>query len=214
MIYPGEVFAQTQEFDTNIRQLLPYYDEMLEAIVLCLPTEAKRILELGCGTGELTRKLLHHCPDAHVTAVDYSPRMVDFLQAKLDLQGEKDRVKVVHLDFGAWANNEAHIDFTGHFDAVISSLAIHHLSDRMKEKLLQKIAHSLNPSGCFWNADPVLPEFPELANIYKQSRQKWAQQHNIDLDTVRSKVGKSETQGYSSQDQLATLDDHLQMLKK
>ena len=58
MIFPGEVFAETKEFDSNIRQLLPYYDEMLDAIALCVPPETNRILELGCGTGELTRKVL------------------------------------------------------------------------------------------------------------------------------------------------------------
>ena len=57
-IFPGEVFASTANFDTSIRQLLPRYDEMLDAITRCLPTTAKRILELGCGTGKLSLKVL------------------------------------------------------------------------------------------------------------------------------------------------------------
>ena len=213
MIFPGEVFAETKEFDTNIRQLLPYYDEMLGAIALCLPPETERILELGCGTGELTQKVLQHCPNAQLVAVDYSPRMIEFIQEKLDYQGQRDRVQTFQLDFGAWANDEAETNIGDNFDAVISSLAIHHLSDEMKGKLFQKIARSLNPNGRFWNADPLLPEFPELKDIYQQSRERWAQQQGLDLETVRSKLGKSETQGYSSQDQLATLDSHFHKLK-
>jgi trans-aconitate 2-methyltransferase len=212
MIFPGEVFAETKEFDTNIRQLLPYYDEMLDAIALCLPPETHRILELGCGTGELTRKVLQQCPQAQLTVVDYSPRMIDFVQEKLESQGERDRIQAQQLDFGAWANEET--DLGDNFDAVISSLAIHHLSDAMKGKLLQKIAHSLNPNGRFWNADPLLPEFPELSDIYQQSRQHWAQKQGFDLEAVRSKIGKSENQGYSSHDQLATLESHFQMLQE
>jgi len=213
MIFPGEVFAETKEFDSNIRQLLPYYDEMLGAIALCLPPETERILELGCGTGELTQKVLQQCPNAQLVAVDYSPRMIKFIQEKLDYQVQRDRVQTFQLDFGAWANDEGETNIGDNFDAVISSLAIHHLSDEMKRKLFQKIARSLNPNGRFWNADPLLPEFPELKEIYQQSREQWAQQQGLDLETVRSKLGKSETQGYSSQDQLATLDSHFQMLK-
>lgn len=214
MIFPGEVFAETKEFDTNIRQLLPYYDEMLSAIALCVPPESKRILELGCGTGELTRKVLQQCPKAEIITVDYSPRMIDFVQEKMENQGEDQRIETIQLDFGAWAKNEAGSDLGNNFDAIISSLAIHHLSDDMKVTLFQKIASSLNPKGCFWNCDPLLPEFEELSDVYQQSRQRWAQKQGIDLDAVRSKIGKSETQGYSSQDQLATLDSQLEMLKK
>jgi len=214
MIFPGEVFAETKEFDTNIRQLLPYYDEMLDAIALCVPSQSSRILELGCGTGELTVKILQRCPNAQLVAVDYSPRMIDFVGAKLDNQGERDRVKTLQLDFGAWANDEADVEVGSPFDAIISSLAIHHLTDEMKGKLFQKIARSLNPGGQFWNADPLLPEFPELSDLYQQSRQCWARKQGLDLEAVRSKIGKSDTQGYSSQDQLATLDTHFQMLKE
>ena len=213
MIFPGEVFAETKEFDSNIRQLLPYYDEMLDAIALCVSASSGRILELGCGTGELTVKVLKQCPDAQLVAVDYSPRMIDFVANKLDQQGEGNRVKPLQLDFGEWANDEADAEIGNNFDAIISSLAIHHLTDEMKEKLFQKIARSLNPNGQFWNADPLLPEFSELSDIYQQSRQRWAQKQGYDLEAVRSKIGKSDTQGYSSQDQLATLETHLQMLK-
>lgn len=51
-MFPGEVFANTADFDTGIRQLLPRYDEMLDVLVRCIPSTAQSILELGCGTGE------------------------------------------------------------------------------------------------------------------------------------------------------------------
>ena len=53
-IYPGEVFADTKVFDVGIRQLLPHYDEMLDALSACVSPNARRLLELGCGTGELS----------------------------------------------------------------------------------------------------------------------------------------------------------------
>lgn len=214
MICPGEVFTDTKEFDTNIRQLLPYYDEMLSAIALCLSPDSQLILELGCGTGELTLQVLQQCPNAQVVAVDYSPRMMTVIQDKLNVHGKQEQVQLRQLDFGAWANEQVGNDIGDHFDAIISSLAIHHLSDEMKGQLFHKIARSLKPNGSFWNADPLLAEFSELSEIYEQSRQRWAQQQGLDLDHVRAKIGQSETYGYSRYDQLATLDTHFQLLQQ
>lgn len=212
-IFPGEVFANTADFDASIRQLIPYYEELLDAIARCLPVEAKRILELGCGTGELTLRVLQRCPSARVIAMDYSPRMLDFVEGKLAGAHKGERWHAVEMDFGEWAHNGSAEIGTG-FDAVVSSLAIHHLSNEMKLKLFERIRSVLNPGGSFWNADPVLPDLPQLADTYQQARQSWAQQRGIDLDAVRAKLGRSEDYGYSSHDQLATLAEHLQMLEK
>ncbi|WP_239795805.1 methyltransferase domain-containing protein [Candidatus Nitrotoga arctica] len=46
-----------------------------------LAGEPKRILELGCGTGRLTRKIIEIFPNAKITAVDISSQMVDAVRA-------------------------------------------------------------------------------------------------------------------------------------
>jgi tRNA (cmo5U34)-methyltransferase len=211
-IFPGEVFANTADFDAGIRQLLPRYDEMLEVITRCLPSTSDRILELGCGTGELSLKILQRYPDVQVVALDYSPRMLEFAESKIAAAGYANRWSGMEADFGDWANNPEKFAMGGEFAACVSSLAIHHLQDEMKFQLFQQIAASLSPDGCFWNADPTLPESPVLIEVYQAAREEWASQQGITLEEVRGKVGTSDTQGYSSQDQLATLNAHLQML--
>jgi tRNA (cmo5U34)-methyltransferase len=44
-LFSGEVFANTADFDTGIRQLLTTYDEMFEVITRCLTSTNRRILE-------------------------------------------------------------------------------------------------------------------------------------------------------------------------
>jgi trans-aconitate 2-methyltransferase len=100
------------------------------------------------------------------------------------------------------------------FDAVVSSLAIHHLSDDMKFDLFQQIADNLRSHGCFWNADPTLPESPNLVEIYQKAREDWIHQQGINISEVNAKRGISDTQGYSSQDRLTNLETHLQMLSQ
>ncbi|WP_017314275.1 class I SAM-dependent methyltransferase [Mastigocladopsis repens] len=213
-LFPGEVFADTADFDTGIRQLLPRYDEMLLVITRCLVSTSRRILELGCGTGELSLKILNRCPDTQIVAIDYSPRMLQFAQSKITAAGYQQRWTGIEADFGDWANNPEKIGITGEFDACVSSLAIHHLKDEMKLKLFQRIRESLSEGGCFWNADPILPESPALAEVYKAVREEWATQQGTTLTEIRAKTGTTSTYGHSNQDQLATLDAHLQMLTK
>lgn len=213
-IYPGEVFASTDDFDVGIRQLIPYYDEMLAAIARCLPSQASRVLELGCGTGELSLQILQACPTAEVIALDYSWRMIQSASRKIEVAGYGDRWRGIAMDFGDWATGKNIDEIGERFDACASSLAIHHLSDAMKLKLFQRIKESLKPGGCFWNADPVVLESPQLSQVYQKAREEWAIAQGTTLAEVRAKLGTSNNYGYSSQDQLATLEEHLQMLKE
>lgn len=219
-VFPGEVFAQTKDFDAGMRELMPYYDDMLEAVARCVPSKSCRILELGCGTGELSLKILNRCPDAQVIALDYSPRMIEFAGEKIVKAGYQ-QWKGIEADFGEWVDNSEKFDIGTEFDACVSSLAIHHLSDEMKAKLFQRIGKSLKSGGCFWNADPVLSESPTLEAIYQAVGEEWSKKQGNTIKEVRSRLASNSdsvdyvaSHGYSSQDQLATLDAQLQMLKK
>lgn len=213
IIYPGEVFVETAAFDQGIRQLIPHYDLLLDTLIACVPTDATRLLELGCGTGELSSRLLKHCPSARLIALDYSPRMVAATTAKLSRLGLEKRARVLEVDFGVWANGEVSEEIDTGFDACVSSLAIHHLDDEMKKHLLSRIAQNLKSGGCFWNADPVVLE-SQLSEVYQKAREEWTRGTGTTLEEIRSRLGNSQPYGYSGQDRLATLDDHLAWLKK
>ena len=211
-IFPGEVFASTTDFDTSIRQLIPKYDEMLDTVVSCLPSGASKILELGCGTGELSLKLLQRYSGARIVAVDYSPRMIELAKSKIETAEFGDRWQGIEMDFGDWAKGET--EAVGHqFDAVVSSLAIHHLTNEMKLMLFRQINHSLNPSGVFWNADPVIQEYPLLSSVYQNLRDSWLSMQGISDEALRALKGTSRSYGHSQPDQLTSLDNHLQMLR-
>nr|WP_228049869.1 class I SAM-dependent methyltransferase [Tychonema sp. LEGE 06208] len=211
-IFPGEVFVNTADFDTGIRRLLPKYDEMLDVLVACIANTNQRILELGCGTGELSLKVLQRYPSAEIVAVDYSPRMLDFARAKIESAGYAARWTGIELDFGEWANNPNFSGLGDKFNAGISSLAIHHLEDEMKLKLFQRIGESLTAGGCFWNADPVVAESSAMKDIYGVAREDWALSQGETLAQIRAKVGTSVSYGYSNPDRLATLAAQLEML--
>ena len=60
----------------RIRAQLPRYDELQEQAIAAVPAPPERVLELGMGTGETTRRLIEAYPDAWVVGLDSSPDMV------------------------------------------------------------------------------------------------------------------------------------------
>jgi trans-aconitate methyltransferase len=60
----------------RIRAQVPRYDELQEQAIAAIPFPPERVLELGMGTGETTRRLIEAFPDAWVVGLDASPDMV------------------------------------------------------------------------------------------------------------------------------------------
>lgn len=64
------------EYLERIRSRIPRYDELQEQAIAAIPFPPERVLELGMGTGETTRRLIEAYPDAWVVGLDSSPDMV------------------------------------------------------------------------------------------------------------------------------------------
>jgi tRNA (cmo5U34)-methyltransferase len=60
----------------RIRSQVPRYDELQKEAIAAIPFPPERVLELGMGTGETTRRLIEAYPDAWVVGLDSSPDMV------------------------------------------------------------------------------------------------------------------------------------------
>jgi tRNA (cmo5U34)-methyltransferase len=72
----GQFDWTPDEYLERIRSRIPRYDELQEEAVKAIPFPPKRVLELGMGTGETTRRLIEAYPDAWVVGLDSSPDMV------------------------------------------------------------------------------------------------------------------------------------------
>jgi len=128
---------------------------MLDAVEPYL-TNGGRVLDLGSGTGRLTRLVLDRFPECSVVAADYSETMRAVAAKELSEYGE--RLSMVDLDMFDAPWHSADLEFSD-FDAVVSGFAIHHGRSFDEDKsLYQRICESLRPNGLFINLDHVAGE--------------------------------------------------------
>lgn len=104
---------------------VPRYEELQEAALDAIPFTPDRVLELGFGTAETTRRLLDRFPETRITGLDSSPEMV--FKAR-ELGWEDLRLGRIEdpLPDGPW-------------DLVIAVLAIHHLDSGGKRDLFRRV---------------------------------------------------------------------------
>lgn len=118
-----------------------------EAVLLAhVPQTVKRILDLGTGDGRLLALLKIERPQVKSVAVDFSPTMLNAVRERF---AADDTVKIVDH------NLDAPLPDFGHFDAVVSSFAIHHLEHDRKRQLYAEIFQCLEPGGIFCNLEHV-----------------------------------------------------------
>ncbi len=107
----------------------PFFD--LLALVEIRPN--LQVVDLGCGTGELTRQLADALPDSDVTGVDSSSQMLEAARARsLSRPG-------LHFEQGDQAQ------LTGEWDLIFSNAALHWTENHAE--LIPKLYQQLTPGG-------------------------------------------------------------------
>ena len=155
---------EAKEFDAIILKLIPYYPEMLDALVSAIPFDKSsviKVIDLGCGTGTVSKLVKSIFPDAVITCLDVAENMIEMAKNKLS---EWVDIRYQLGDFN-------HFNFDYKYDVAISSLSLHHLlTDEDKKNFYRRIYEALNPGGIFYNADNVIASNDYLQEVYME---KW-----------------------------------------
>ncbi|MDR0913256.1 MAG: class I SAM-dependent methyltransferase [Methanobrevibacter sp.] len=148
------------EYDQEFIKLIPKYIESIDALINSIPFEENakiRVLDLGCGTGVITKHIKEIYENSIVTCIDLSEKMIEIAKKNLKEYKNIDYLVGNFLDY----------DFKKGYDLVVSSLAIHHLvSDEDKKRLYKNIYEILNNNGVFYNNDKVQPPNEHIGKLY------------------------------------------------
>ena len=163
------LYERNQKVRTFFNEEIDTYDEVhstfmktKESLVDNLDKDVKRILDLGAGTGLELIHLFELFPNAEVTVIDITEKMLE----KLKERSFADHVTTICGDF-------FEVEFGNNYDAVISTSALHHFKKEEKIILYKKIFACLKNDGQFINCDYVAPS----EDIEKE--QLYELEHNI-----------------------------------
>jgi tRNA threonylcarbamoyl adenosine modification protein (Sua5/YciO/YrdC/YwlC family) len=136
----------------EIRADIPAYDAFQDSVAAASGAGARRILDLGTGTGETARRLLERHPEAALVGIDENEGMLALA---------RDRLPSSRVELLAGRIEEPLPE--GPFDLVASALAVHHLDDAGKASLFARVREALAPGGLFVLGDVVVPDDPAAA---------------------------------------------------
>jgi demethylmenaquinone methyltransferase/2-methoxy-6-polyprenyl-1,4-benzoquinol methylase len=133
------------------------------AALACLAGRPRRILDLGCGTGDLTISLARLAvKDVEIVGLDYSPTMLSRARQKVIGAGVGDKVAFVH-------GEATHLPFPDtHFDAVGISFAFRNLTYKnpLCEPHLVEVNRVLKPGGRYVIVESSQPENIVIRSLF------------------------------------------------
>lgn len=121
------------------------WEKSYQIFAEALPSECRKILDLGCGTGLELDKIWQKDPDIEVTGVDLCQNMLNKLLKK---HSDK-RLTTVCQDYFQYNFG------CRKWDAVISFESLHHFLPERKKELYQKIYNGLKNGGIFILGDYI-----------------------------------------------------------
>jgi tRNA (cmo5U34)-methyltransferase len=135
------------------RYFVPAREQQMKIIVDLLQGIANHghVLELCCGEGLLAEQILKAYPGAHYRGLDGSPHMLEQAGERLTPYVSRMKLEAFELADQGWRKLKSPVQ------AVVSSLAIHHLDGPAKQLLFKDVYAMLELSGAFIVADMVEP---------------------------------------------------------
>jgi tRNA (cmo5U34)-methyltransferase len=120
---------------------------------------ARHVLDVGCGAGNYTLKLLELLPDLDVTLIDLSRPMLDRAIQRIR-EVSSGHVTLIQGDV------RAVIPPNAKFDVILAAAVLHHLrTDREWEDVYSTFFKALNPGGSLWVFDLIESSIPAVGRL-------------------------------------------------
>lgn len=168
------------EYDLSRRRLIPCFDlfyttaaDLAAHTIRDLPSPA--VLDIGAGTGLMSEFVMQRVGAASLFLLDESTEMT--AKALTRLEKFKPTLFLQSMTEPLPAMK---------FNAVVSSVAIHHLMHEEKRELYERVFHALAPGGVFVNAEQVLGETDWEEQYYDEMHISGARALGSDEEEIRA----------------------------
>ncbi len=171
-----------QRWDVQQMGYLPHrearFSAMFDVLEVLLPPDFVAI-DLACGPGSLSQRLLQRFPQAKCIAIDFDPVLLAMGQANLG--NFDDRLQWLEADLMVLDLGEKYAD--AQIDAVLSTTALHWLPTTRLIEVYQQLGKCIRPGGVFLNGDNIpfpsrLGRFQQVSEILNRQQESRSFQEN------------------------------------
>src|SRR3954470_12099667 len=124
--------------------------------------QARHVLDVGCGAGNYTLKLLESLPNLDATLIDLSQPMLDRARERVS-RATAGRITTVQADI----REARRLD--GEFDIGLAAAVLHHLrTDQEWRDVFTALYRALRPGGSVWVFDLVENSIPAVGRLMRR----------------------------------------------
>jgi tRNA (cmo5U34)-methyltransferase len=140
----------------------PLVLELISGAAAAVTPAARDVLDVGCGAGNYTLKLLERLPGLNATLVDLSRPMLDRAQQRVG-ERTQGQVRTIQGDIREIDLGE------GQFDVIVAAAVLHHLREESEwEMVFKKFYRCLRPGGSIWISDLVEHSVTAMQEMMKR----------------------------------------------
>ncbi len=158
----AESATENQWSEENSRQFMEFanvvfphraeQNAVVTSFIPANPDDEFLVVDLGCGSGPLSRAILDRFPRSRVIGLDGSPLMLRQAESELAVFSSRFEAREFDLFANDWLNR-----LPTDIRCFVSSLAIHHLDGTGKQRLYRALADPLEPGGALLIIDLLEP---------------------------------------------------------
>jgi tRNA (cmo5U34)-methyltransferase len=167
----------------------PLVLDLITRAAAAMCPNARSVLDVGCGAGNYTLKLLQSLPKLDVTLIDLSDAMLERAVERVG-HATTGQVTAVQSDIRDLPLQDQS------FDIIMAAAVLHHLrTDKEWEAVFQKFHRCLQPGGTIWIADLVEHTFPPVqAMMWDRYGQYLSELRDVQYrDTVYAYIAQEDT---------------------
>ena len=140
----------------------PLVLDLITAVAAATNPDAQHVLDIGCGAGNYTLKLLERLPDVNVTLIDLSKPMLDRSLQRIGA-ASSNNIAALQGDIRQLSLPDRH------YDIILAAAVFHHLRDDAEwEAVFGKCFEALKPGGSLWISDLIAHDDPVVQAVMWQ----------------------------------------------
>ncbi len=158
----------------------PLVLELISCAAATVTPQARDVLDVGCGAGNYTLKLIERLPGLNAMLLDLSQPMLDRARQRVEKQ-TSGRVQTLQSDVRTADLGE------GQFDVILAAAVLHHLREESEWlAVFSKFYRCLRPGGSIWISDLIEHSLPAVQHMMWQ---RWGQYLTaLENDAYRDQV--------------------------